>query len=601
MFRVGVRAYVCFLTLLIGPMSAQQPSASSANAVVPSLVKFSGTLTGVKGNTNMVGVTFSLYKESQGGAALWMETQNVQTDKAGHYSVTLGSSTGQGLPANVFANGEARWLGVQAQGQSEQPRVLLMSVPYALKALDAETIGGKPVSAFQLAPQSKNGNSNGSTAPPAEQANEIRCTSGIGCKKNSIPVFTTNGGSAKVGDSIASQDTATDIKIAGTETVTGNISSGGNVSATGNVSGANVAATANVSGANASLSGTSTSTITNSGTSDVLDLTTTGGSTFNTVAFNGTEGFTGSGQTFPLVGFAGSGGSYAVYGSTPTDSNFQAAIYGTEGGTTASTIGVEGVTASPNGAGVYGVNVSGSGVLLGFAPRMGIWGDSSAMRGIMGTSDSNEAVIGVSNSSTVTAFFDNESTGTTDPVFQTFGFNVGGSCSIDTSGDFACTGSKSAVVPVDNGARKVALYAEEAPENWFEDAGSAHLSNGEAVVNIDRVYGQSINTEIEYHVFLTPNGDCRGLYVAQKTPTSFVVRELGGGTSGIGFDYRIMAKRKGYENVRLADMTKRFQRPPEPSGWGNARAGKVMRVPLPPAPPTPKHVSQLRPTVKTGK
>ncbi len=37
------------------------------------------------------------------------------------------------------------------QGQVEQPRVLLVAVPYALKAADADTIGGKPASAFVLA------------------------------------------------------------------------------------------------------------------------------------------------------------------------------------------------------------------------------------------------------------------------------------------------------------------------------------------------------------------------------------------------------------------------------------------------------------------
>src|SRR5262249_35155816 len=50
-------------------------------------------------------------------------------------------------------SGEPRWLGVLAQipGEPEQPRVLLVSVPYALKAADADTIGGKPASAFVLA------------------------------------------------------------------------------------------------------------------------------------------------------------------------------------------------------------------------------------------------------------------------------------------------------------------------------------------------------------------------------------------------------------------------------------------------------------------
>ena len=40
---------------------------------------------------------------------------------------------------------------MEVQGHTEQPRVLLVSVPYALKALDAETIGGKPASAFMMA------------------------------------------------------------------------------------------------------------------------------------------------------------------------------------------------------------------------------------------------------------------------------------------------------------------------------------------------------------------------------------------------------------------------------------------------------------------
>src|SRR6202041_3576054 len=130
-----------------------------------------------------------------------------------------------------------------------------------------------------------------------------------------------------------------------------------------------------------------------------------------------------------------------------------------------------------------------------------------------------------------------------------------GYCTINILGDLACTGSKSAVVPVDGGTRKVALYAVEAPENWFEDAGSAQLSHGSARIDLDPTFAQTVNTAIDYHVFLTPKGDCKGLYVSNETATGFEVRELSGGTSSIAFDYRIMAKRKGYENVRLEDLT----------------------------------------------
>lgn len=56
-------------------------------------------------------------------------------------------------------------------------------------------------------------------------------------------------------------------------------------------------------------------------------------------------------------------------------------------------------------------------------------------------------------------------------------------------------------------------------------------------------------------VFLTPNGDCKGLYVTARSAASFEVHELSGGTSNVEFDYRIVARRSGYENIRLADYT----------------------------------------------
>ena len=125
--------------------TAISSAASTTNgAVVPRLVNYSGVLTDVNGHplTGVVGVTFTLYQDSEGGTPLWMEIQNVQPTKNGHYSVMLGSTTSTGLPQDVFVTGEARWLGVQAEGQAEQPRTLLVAVPYALKAGDAETIGG---------------------------------------------------------------------------------------------------------------------------------------------------------------------------------------------------------------------------------------------------------------------------------------------------------------------------------------------------------------------------------------------------------------------------------------------------------------------------
>jgi hypothetical protein len=114
------------------------------------LVKFSGTVRDEQGKpqSGVVGITFALYKDQEGGAPLWLETQNVQADANGHYTTMLGATNSDGLPMEFFTSNEARWVGVQPQGQNEQPRVLLVSAPYALKAADSETLGGKPASAY---------------------------------------------------------------------------------------------------------------------------------------------------------------------------------------------------------------------------------------------------------------------------------------------------------------------------------------------------------------------------------------------------------------------------------------------------------------------
>ena len=135
-----------------------------------------------------------------------------------------------------------------------------------------------------------------------------------------------------------------------------------------------------------------------------------------------------------------------------------------------------------------------------------------------------------------------------------------GGCDIDNSGDLHCTGVVSGVAQVDGGARTVAMSAIESPVNWVEDFGSAKLVNGAAVVEFDSTYTQTVNSNLDYKVFPVPNGDCKGLYVTNKTATSFEVRELGGGTSSVDFDYRITAVRKNYENVRFADHTQEMER-----------------------------------------
>ncbi|MFB3816000.1 MAG: hypothetical protein ACE14L_18000, partial [Terriglobales bacterium] len=120
--------------MLLATAALAQQSSPSNNNGVPRVVKFSSTIEHAQG---VAGITFALYKDQHGGAPLWLETQNVAVDANGRYTVHLGANRAHGIPAELFASGEARWLGVQPEGQPEQPRVLLVSVPYALSAANA--------------------------------------------------------------------------------------------------------------------------------------------------------------------------------------------------------------------------------------------------------------------------------------------------------------------------------------------------------------------------------------------------------------------------------------------------------------------------------
>ena len=106
--------------------SNTNPPASSAAGTVPRLIKFTGEInpqiaqtTPIKegeGGKNalptVVGVTFSLYELQEGGSPLWSESQKVQVDERGHYSVLLGATQPEGLPLDLFTSGKALWLGV---------------------------------------------------------------------------------------------------------------------------------------------------------------------------------------------------------------------------------------------------------------------------------------------------------------------------------------------------------------------------------------------------------------------------------------------------------------------------------------------------------
>src|SRR6516164_9490533 len=209
-----------------GNTATPSPAASGQpGATVPRLITYSGTVKDASGKLHTGGteLTFALYEFQEGGSPLFVETQNLQLDEQGRYTVLLGATQAEGLPLDLFTLGKARWLGVTPQlpAVGEQPRVLLVGVPYALKAADAETLAGLPASAFVQAGTlassgavSSSGQSNAaqSSAQAAGQSsNAALSVSGSGTT-NFIPIWTS---STNLGNSTISEVRGT-VNVKGT-------------------------------------------------------------------------------------------------------------------------------------------------------------------------------------------------------------------------------------------------------------------------------------------------------------------------------------------------------------------------------------------------
>jgi len=120
---LSLALFVCGL-ITLAPRTLFAFAGDSADASLT--LKYAGYVSDASElKTQLVGVTFAIYKEKEGGTSLWMETQNVHLDATGHFTILLGQETMGGLPAGLLPPGEARWLGIQVERRAEQDRTLL--------------------------------------------------------------------------------------------------------------------------------------------------------------------------------------------------------------------------------------------------------------------------------------------------------------------------------------------------------------------------------------------------------------------------------------------------------------------------------------------
>jgi hypothetical protein len=143
-------------------------------------------------------------------------------------------------------------------------------------------------------------------------------------------------------------------------------------------------------------------------------------------------------------------------------------------------------------------------------------------------------------------------TGGTGPHYGVYAMELlgGSGAAIYANGDFAASGTKSAVMRTSKGT--VLMYAMESAEVWFEDFGEGKLTNGQAHIELDPVFLETVTIDNDHpmKVFIQLNDDCYGTYV-KTSSAGFDVHELQRGTSDASFTYRVVAKRKGYEDERM--------------------------------------------------
>ena len=267
-------------------------------------------------------------------------------------------------------------------------------------------------------------------------------------------------------------------------------------------------------------------------------------------------------------------------------------------GATSTSHGVFGQFRDPSGppppAGVCGSSQQAFGV-VGVSSRLGgvfgrsdkfagVFGSSSQSVGVGGRSDRSHGVFGLSfaplgpNPLEVPAGVYGESMNGSIGVFGVpnapgagvVGVGTGGANAGVFSGNVVVFGKITATAKFPDGSKRL-LHCMESPEHWFEDFGSARLTRGRVAVKLDAGFAEVVTLN-GYRVFLTPEGDCQGLYVRSKRGTSFEVRELQGGTSNVAFSYRIVARRKDIKaHTRFAKIDTRL---PIPTGKARAARGQ---------------------------
>ena len=310
-----------------------------------------------------------------------------------------------------------------------------------------------------------------------------------------------------------------------------------------------------------------------------------------------------TGNPFGVISRVGSGSGYAVYG-------YNAGASGAGSGS-----GVLGRIEQSSGFGVNAKNYhsSGTGLIAAGNNRTGSYlttGTGGAFTGDEGSYSQAEdasgtGVIGVGNgnasintlaSGSGGAFTgDNigvygNATGTDNGDWGGYFLNaralhyayVGGRTG-NTNYKINGPGSVATIVERPDGTR-ANMFCLEAPEILFQDYGMGELVNGKAHIKLDPILTNNIYIDNEHpmKVFIQLEGDCKGVYVTNKSATGFNVIELQSGSSNVPFSWTIVANRSDSKdkqgNVISEHVGVRFPDGPGPLDMAPKESQKAVDI-----------------------
>lgn len=117
---------------------------------------------------------------------------------------------------------------------------------------------------------------------------------------------------------------------------------------------------------------------------------------------------------------------------------------------------------------------------------------------------------------------------------------------VTIGGSLSVAGEKNRIIDTENyDTRKQYCYETATP--YFGDIGTAQTDDkGKCYIDIDDIFSETVNTGVEYQVFLQKEGQ-GDLWVEEKTDSYFVVK----GTENLKFSWEIKAIQRDYEFERL--------------------------------------------------